>query len=66
MYEVRAYGVRIATFDRPEPALAVVRAILLRDADCEPEVLETRTGRAYEVASSIRWREELASGTIGF
>ena len=25
------------------------------------QVLDTRTGRAFEIAASIRWREELAA-----
>ena len=42
-----------------------IRALIKMDCDIELEVLDTRTGRAFEVAASIRWREELAN-KIGF
>jgi hypothetical protein len=35
--------------------------MMKRDPDCEPGVLDTRMGRAFEPAASISWREELAS-----
>ena len=64
-YELRSNGRSLGTFDRPEDALARVRVMMKRDPDCEPEVLETRTGRAFQPAASIAWRDELAS-KIGF
>ena len=60
-YELRNNGRRLGIFDRPEEALAQVRVLMKRDPDCEPEVLETHTGRAFEPAASITWREELAN-----
>jgi len=55
----------VAVYDQPEPALAYVRAVVRAAVNTEPEVLDTRTGRAFEVAASLRWRDELA-GKIGY
>ena len=55
----------VAVYDRPEPALAYVRAVMRAAVNTEPEVLDSRTGRAFEVAASVRWRDELA-GKIGY
>ena len=64
-YELRNYGRSLGKFDRQEDALAQVRVMMKRDPDCEPEVLDTHMGRAFEPAASISWREELAS-KIGY
>ena len=64
-YELRNNGRSIGTFDRQEDALDRVRVMMKRDPDCEPEVLDTRMGRAFEPAASISWRDELAS-KIGY
>jgi hypothetical protein len=32
--------------------------------DCEPEVLDTHTGRPFEPAASIIWRDELANKIV--
>ncbi|MBV8590461.1 MAG: hypothetical protein JO212_10460 [Acetobacteraceae bacterium] len=60
-YELRNNGRRVRIFDRPEEALAQVRVMMRRDPDCEPEVLDTHTGQAFEPAASISWRDELAN-----
>ena len=64
-YELRVNGRIKEFYKHPEEALDRVRALIRMDCDIEPEVLDTRTGRAFEVAASIRWREELAN-KIGF
>ena len=64
-YELRINGRVAEVYDKPEPALDRVRALMKSDCDIEPEVLDTRTGRAFEPAASIRWREELAT-RMGF
>jgi hypothetical protein len=64
-YELRLGGRTIGLYDDQEDALVRVRRMMQRDADCEPEVIDTRTGRAFEPAASLRWREELAS-KIGY
>ncbi|MBV8096362.1 MAG: hypothetical protein JOY71_03640 [Acetobacteraceae bacterium] len=63
-YELRNNGRRLGTFDRPEDALAQVRVMMKRDPDCEPEVLDAHTGRAFEPAASINWRDELANTIV--
>ena len=60
-YELRVNGRTVGFFQDSERALEGVRLVIARDADVEPEVLDTRTGRAFEPAASIRWRYELAS-----
>jgi hypothetical protein len=48
-YELRINGRTFGFFDRYEQALDQVRLALACDADAEPEVLDTRTGRAVDV-----------------
>ena len=60
-YELRNNGQSLGTFHRPEDALAQVRVLMKRDPDCEPEVVNKRTGGAFMPAASIDWRDELAS-----
>jgi hypothetical protein len=64
-YELRINGRTAQVYDDPEDALDRVRVLMKSNRDIEPEVLDTRTGRAFEPAASIRWREELAT-KIGF
>lgn len=59
-YELRLEGHTIGVYDDQEDALDRVRRMVRCDADCELEVMDTRTGRAFEPAASLRWREELA------
>jgi hypothetical protein len=64
-YELRVNGNPVEVYKRPEDALARVRVWLRADPDSEPEVRDTKTGRAIGPAASIRWREEMAT-RIGF
>ncbi len=59
MYELRLNGRSLGRYDTPEPALARVRLLSTFDRESEPEIIDTRTGRAFEVAASVRWRDEL-------
>ena len=61
MYELRINGRRVGVYDDPAAALVRVRLFTNLDADAEMEVIDTRTGRAFEVAASVRWREEIAA-----
>jgi hypothetical protein len=60
-YELRVNGRPGEVYADPEDALDRVRTLMKSNCDIEPEVLDTRTGRAFEPAASIRWREELAT-----
>jgi hypothetical protein len=64
-YELRNNGHKIGIYACSEDALDRVRVMMKLDVDCEPEVLDTQTGRAFELAASLRWRDELAA-KIGF
>ena len=64
-YEVRLEGQLPEIFVTTEAALQRVRSILRSQPDADPEILDTRTGRAFEPAASKRWREELARA-IGY
>jgi hypothetical protein len=59
MYELRLNGKSVGRYDDAETALERVRLFTVIDPDVEPEIMDTRTGRAFEVAASLRWREEL-------
>lgn len=59
MYELRLNGRSVGRYDDAETALERVRLFTVIDPDVEPEIMDTRTGRAFEVAASLRWREEL-------
>ncbi len=59
MYELRLNGKPIGVYETPEPALQQVRLLAAIDRETEPEILDTRTGRAFEIAASVRWRDEL-------
>ena len=64
-YELRVNGRPAAVYADPEDALDRVRTLMKSDCDLEPEIIDTRTRRAFEPAASIRSREELAT-KIGF
>ncbi len=59
MYELRLNGRPVGRYETAEKALARVRLLAAVNSDMEPEIIDTRTGHAFEVASSKRWREEL-------
>jgi hypothetical protein len=61
MYELRINGRPVGVYDDQAVALARVRLLTDLDADAEIEVMDTRTGRAFEVAASLRWRDEIAA-----
>ena len=61
MYELRINGRPVGVYDDQTLALARVRLLTDLDADAEIEVMDTRTGRAFEVAASLRWRDEIAA-----
>ena len=60
-YELRIDGRAVEVYWGPEDALDHVRALMKSDCNVEAEILDTRTGRAFEPAASIRWRDELAA-----
>ena len=60
-YEIRIDGCVHATFATLENALEYARAAVARDPDLDPEIMDTRTGRACMVAASKRWRDEIAA-----
>lgn len=60
-YEIRMEGKPAETFESSEAALDRVREILASDPDADPEVIDSKTGRAFEPAASKRWREHLAN-----
>ena len=64
-YQLLVDGRKLGTYEHPEDALDRVRTLMMCDCNAEPEVLDTRTGHAFEVAASLKWREELAS-KIGY
>jgi hypothetical protein len=64
-FEVRLAGKLVATFDSEAAAVARAREMLRQDADRQPEVLDTATGRAVAPGASAESRERLA-GKIGF
>jgi hypothetical protein len=61
MYELRINGRPVGVYNDQAAALARVRLFTDLDADAEIEVMDMRTGRAFEVAASVRWREEIAA-----
>lgn len=65
LYELRINGRKLGQYDDPDDALACARAFTRNEPDFEVEILDTRTGRAFEPAASIRWRDELAT-KIGY
>ena len=64
-FEVRMEGKAVGTFDTSEEALERVRAAVKDHPDCEPEIIDTATGRAFEPAASKSWREHLANN-VGY
>jgi hypothetical protein len=61
MYEFRINGRPVGVYQDQSVALARVRLFTDLDTDAEIEVMDTRTGRAFEVAASVRWRDEIAA-----
>jgi hypothetical protein len=59
-YEVRIDGKTVAVHDRSEEAIDQVRASLQDRPECEPEIFDTTTGKVFEPAASVGWREHLA------
>jgi hypothetical protein len=55
----------VASFPTSEEALALVRQELKTRPNCEPEILDTETGRPLEPAASRGWRDQLAN-EIGY
>ncbi len=60
-FELRIDKRSVATFDSSEDALTRAREAVQARPDCEPEIIDTATGRAFEPAASQRWRDELAN-----
>ena len=64
-YELHIDKAHVGTFDSSEEALARAREALKARPDCEPEILDADTGKAFEPAASTRWRDEL-SNKVGY
>jgi hypothetical protein len=64
-YELHIDKSHVATCATLEEAQTHARGILLNRPDAEVEILDPRTKRAVEPASSTRWRDEL-SNKIGY
>ena len=62
-YEVRVGGKAVGTYETEQDAMAAVRETLLADADAEPEVYDTETGKPAAPGSSKGWREHLTTKT---
>jgi hypothetical protein len=60
VYELRAGGRDYGRYHTIDEALARVRVAMRMDPDFDPEIIDLRTGRACMVASSRRWRDEIA------
>ena len=60
-YEVRTTSGSIGTYDTPEEALERVRQALADNPDDEPEIIDMETGKAFEPASTVEEREDLAN-----
>lgn len=58
-YEVRIASKPVAIFDTSEAALERVREEIARQPDCDPEIIDTTTGHAFEPAASKGWRDHL-------
>lgn len=64
-YELRINGRVFGTYDSEQAAVERAREAVRAEPDLEPEILDTRTGRAVVPAGSKRWRDELAN-KIGY
>ena len=64
-YELHIDKKLVGTFDSSEEALAQAREAVKTQPDCEPEILDSETGRAFGPAASQRWRDEL-SNKVGY
>ena len=60
MLELRSDGRSIGLFVRLEDALDQVRAMMKVNPDCEPELVDARTGQPLGPLAAIDWRGELA------
>jgi hypothetical protein len=61
MYELRIDGRAIKVYADEAAALSRAREVAWLDADAEIEVMDLRTGRAFEVAASVEWRDEITA-----
>lgn len=61
MYELRIDGRPITVYADEAAALSRVREVAWLDTDAEIEVMDLRTGRAFAVAASVEWRDEIAA-----
>ena len=59
-FELRVDRTTVATFDTEEETLAQARALVQRDANAQPEVLDANTGRSVGPAASAGGRDDLA------
>jgi hypothetical protein len=59
-YEVRIDHRSVGEFPTQEAALARGRQELKARPDCEPEVIDTTTGKPFAPVPSRGWREQLA------
>ena len=64
-FAVKLDGKTIVTFDTEQEAMARAREIIRSNADQQPEVLDTETGRAVAPGASANSRERLAR-KVGF
>jgi len=64
-YEVRVNGRTVAVHEKQPEAEAHVRELVRADANLEPEILDTETGRPAEPAATVEGREDLAK-KIGY
>ena len=61
MYELRLNGQPVAVYPDEALALSYVRQVAWLNPDTEIEIMDTRTGRPFEVAASVSWRDEIAA-----
>jgi hypothetical protein len=59
-YELRLNGRAWAEYSTLEQALEGARAAVICDPDCDPEIIDQRTGQVCMESASKRWREEIA------
>jgi hypothetical protein len=59
-FELRIGQTTVATFETADEAIARAREIVRSDADKQPEVVDTTTGKAVAPAASRASRDDLA------
>lgn len=64
-YELRLNGRLSGLYEKLEEALTRAKVAVVLDPDCDPEIIDQRTGRASMLCASKRWRDEIAE-KIGF